>query len=230
MSSGGKKKYTNHGYTKNSRVWLGGRLAKHRTAFTLYAHLVGWANYENGKLKRGQLAIGERDFGARLGMSITTVRRWLRWLRNEGWITLKPTRHGAVRGTIVTVIHYDVSEDGRTYKYSAEDQEMILVPIQSEDQKVIHKPATEDQSAILKPRIEDHKMIPQVLIENSYEAHEGDSPVSRSAAEAKSGLRLPAENFPRRCIAELHAKLDGIDRATAAKSLQGKKGRRTTTV
>lgn len=123
-----QKKYTDKGYVLFSRKWLGRELAQCPGAFVVYFHLVAWANHENGKLKRGQIALGERDFGLELSMSVTTVRKWLRWLEANGWIKLKPERHGKQRGTIVTVLRYEASQTWAAYRLSNEEQEASLLP------------------------------------------------------------------------------------------------------
>lgn len=143
-----KKEYTNRGSLLFSRKWLGNNLARHPSAFTIYFHLLGWANHEHGRLRLGEVALGERDFAQRIGMSVTTARKWLRWLRDNDWITLRPIRYGKVRGTVVTVLRYAHSQSFSTYKLPSEDQKMILTPA-SEDQKLILDSAHEDQKMIL---------------------------------------------------------------------------------
>lgn len=123
------KKYTDKGFVLISRKWLGRELAQCPGAFTVYFHLLAWANYEDGKLRKGQLALGERDFGFELGMSVTTVRKWLRWLQANGWIALQPKRWGKQRGTIVTVLRYQDSQNMAVYKCPADQQEHRLVPL-----------------------------------------------------------------------------------------------------
>jgi hypothetical protein len=123
--------YTDSGYVVYARKWLGcfRKLAAYPSAFVVYFHLLAWANHANGQLKRGQLALGERHFAELLGMSVTTLRKWLRWLRDEGWIKLEPTRHGKERGTIVTVLHYEVSQAYSTYALRPDEQERVLMTI-----------------------------------------------------------------------------------------------------
>ncbi len=158
-----KIKYTDHGFILFSRKWMGRDLARYPSAFTIYSHLIAWANHKDGKLKRGQIAIGERDFGDILGMSITTVRKWLRWLQERNWILLEPVRWGSQRGTIITVLNYDFSQSFKTYDRPSEDQKMILTPAPLEDQKMILTSILEDQISILTPPSEDQKMIPHIL-------------------------------------------------------------------
>lgn len=122
-------KYTDSGFCIFSRKWCGRELARQKGAFVVYFHLLAWANHEDGKLRRGQIALGERDFGLQIGMSIVTVRKWLRWLRDNGWISLRPTRHGSQRGTIVTVLHYEEFQSFKTYAVPAAEQEAIFVPL-----------------------------------------------------------------------------------------------------
>ncbi len=60
----------------------------------------------------------------RLGWSILTVRRALRYLAKHGYIELRLKRTGAKRGTIVTVRDYCL-ENQKKRAYS-QDQKMIL--------------------------------------------------------------------------------------------------------
>jgi hypothetical protein len=121
-------KYTDQGFLLFSRKWMGRELARHPGAFVVYFHLVAWANHEDGELRRGQLALGERDFGIQIGMSVLTVRKWLRWLRDKGWIKLEPMRHGPDRGTIVTVLRYDEAQRYKSYAIPAGEQDEIFIP------------------------------------------------------------------------------------------------------
>ncbi len=206
-----KIKYTDHGFILCSRKWLGRELARYPSAFTIYFHLVAWANYKDGELKRGQVAIGERDFGVILGMSVTTVRKWLRWLRDAGWILLEPVRHGKERGTIVTIVNYELSQGYRVYELPSEDQKMILTPAPLEDQKTILTEEGEDQNAILTPPSQDQKMIPHIInnsLENTDDASRQRCPGGQISGESEHAL--PVTTLKPAGLVELYAKLNSL--------------------
>lgn len=191
-----KTEYNNRGAVFYSRKWLGGRLSRHPGAFTVYFHLLGWSNHAKGKLKPGQIALGERDFGERIGMSITTVRKWLRWLRDHGWILLEPKVWGKERGTIVTVLRYIESQSFSVYKQPSEDQKMILTPAsEDEDQKLILTLPGEDQKLILNPpdrgSIIDPSYTPNSLRDS------GAAP-QHSSTTLERGEDVPSPNGERR--------------------------------
>ena len=195
-----RKPYTEKGYFIGARIWLGGDMARYPTAFMLYIHLVGWANHADGEFRRGQVPLGAFDMGVRLGLGILTVRKWLRWLSEHGWIALEKTSHGRERGTVVTVLQFDASQDFATYdKTSSEDQKMILTPEQSEDQKMILKRLSEDQILILNPPSEDQIMIPQYPITHSYsgaaQRHRGKPSQGGEAGTRECGLGPSAESI-----------------------------------
>lgn len=215
-------KYTDEGFVYLSRKWLARDLAAFPCAFTIYIHLLAWANYRDGALKRGQLALGERDFGQLLGgKSVITVRKWLRWLRDEGWIILEPTRWGKERGTIVTVIHYDASQRHSTYKFTDDFQEKLLTPqsedqllilgasSQSEDQSLILGPTSEGKKLILNPPTEDQNMIPHIRIQkNTYQEDASRQKVSSGQDHiGREGVRLPADPIKSYGVAALDLEL-----------------------
>lgn len=220
-----KKPYADRGYLWFARIWLGGDLAQFPSAFMLYVHLFGWANHIEGNLGRGQVALGERDIAERLGLSITTLRKWLRWLCKAGWIGLEPTRYGRVRGSIITVLRYTESQTIETYtKTTSEDQKMILTPFGSQDQKMILTSLSEDQKMILKGLSEDQKMIPhdQRLIRSKGVAQRHSPTKSQGGDEGErdSGLALSGEQIHRRARMEVEALCNA---AAASEALEKKR-------
>ncbi len=103
--------------------------------FKVWTYLVAKANFKdhNQKLKRGDLfttrdTIYRECCLSREGIKPTSVDNLLRYLRNTGRISTQKT----TRGIIITICHYNISQDFSTYKYETEND---LKTIQKRDDK-----------------------------------------------------------------------------------------------
>lgn len=135
--------YPKNGYYLTARKMVHSDLVRHPAAFVIFHCLLAWANFRDGNkpikhngkmvvLRPGQLPISPVDVGRRVGMSVNTVRKALRYLVANACIKLSV----AYDGTLVTIPNYHVYQNMKSYEGRKAHQKLIT-PSREADQKLI---------------------------------------------------------------------------------------------